>query len=229
MVSKWFKYKSEAILLRRKGLSIRAIEVKLGIPRSTLSGWFKDIKLTQAQKKKLYQNWLNALVKARKKAVLWHNTQKTKRIKQAENEAIEILKNLDVSNKYILELALAILYLGEGSKANEETALGSSDPEILKFFLVCIEKIYNFNVRSIRCELYLRADQNAKKMKKFWAEELNLPLECFKQTNFDKRTIGFKTYENYKGVCNLRCANVAIQRRLLFLSKKFCEKSVNLK
>ena len=46
MRSKWFELKPDAIKLRKKGLSIREIELRLGIPRSTLSGWLKDIKLS---------------------------------------------------------------------------------------------------------------------------------------------------------------------------------------
>ena len=37
--------------------SIKFIEKKLGIPRSTLSGWFKNILLTEKQKIKLQNNW----------------------------------------------------------------------------------------------------------------------------------------------------------------------------
>lgn len=49
MKSKWFKYKKEVLELRQKGISMTAIERQYGIPRSTLSYWFKDLKLTDAQ------------------------------------------------------------------------------------------------------------------------------------------------------------------------------------
>ncbi len=53
MTSKWFKSKPEAVTLRKQGKSIKFIEKKLGIPSSTLSGWFKNILLTEKQKLKL--------------------------------------------------------------------------------------------------------------------------------------------------------------------------------
>jgi len=46
MVTRWFDIKDKALDLRQKGKSIRFVEKKLGIPRSTLSGWFKNIILT---------------------------------------------------------------------------------------------------------------------------------------------------------------------------------------
>lgn len=227
MISRWFQYKREAIQLRKQGYSMNQIEHKFGIARSTLSGWFKKVKLTSTQRKKLAGNSKIALVAARKKAVLWHNAQKQKRIEEAKLQAIESLKHINIHNNYTCELALAILYLGEGTKATPDTSMGSSDPLILKFFLSCLKKIYGLDAKKIKCELHLRADQNPITLKRFWAKELNIPLSNFKQTTIDRRTVGSKTYPSYKGVCVLRCGNVAIQRKLLFLSRSFCEQIAN--
>ena len=56
MKSRWFELKSKAVRLRKSGKSIRFIEGKLGIPKSTLSGWFKNIELSNKQKKVLKDN-----------------------------------------------------------------------------------------------------------------------------------------------------------------------------
>ncbi len=226
MLSKWFDRKKRAIQLRKRGLSIKQIEDRLGIARSTLSGWFRDIKLTEEQKDKLIKRWQEGLVKARKKAVQWHNSEKNKRLIKAEQEAIQVVKNINPKNRNILDLALAMLYLGEGIKKSEETGMGNSDPLILKIFLYILRKNYNTDIKKIRCELHLRADQNPQKLKRFWAKELNLPIKNFKYVHLDERTIGIKTYPYYKGVCVLRCGNVAIQRKLLNISSEFYRKMV---
>src|SRR3989338_174851 len=227
MKSKWYELKENAIKLRQQGFSIGKIERDLGIPRSTLSGWLKNIKLTARQKEELLQNWKNGLINARRQAVIWHNAQKAERIKEAESSAKRTLKNINLNDKNILELALAFLYLGEGAKNNPETALGSSNPLILKFFLSLLKNIYNIKVEKIGCELSLRADQNPDEMKKFWSHALKIPIERFKQVHLDKRTIGSKTYQHYKGVCHLRCCNVAIQRKLISIANLFCEKIID--
>lgn len=54
--------------MRTDGLSVRNIELKLGIPRSTLSGWFKNIRLNKNKEDILHKNWLQGLVSARKKS-----------------------------------------------------------------------------------------------------------------------------------------------------------------
>src|SRR3990172_10318403 len=98
MRSRWFKLRTTAVKLRQKGNSIREIEKRLKIPRSTLSGWFKHIKLTKKHQNKLKRNWLKALGKARLQAALWHNQQKELRIKIAEKEANKLLTNLNTND-----------------------------------------------------------------------------------------------------------------------------------
>lgn len=199
------------------------IEKQLGIPRSTLSGWFKHVKLSEKQKQKLINDNKARLVEARKKSTLWHNAQKASRLQEAEESARKTFEQINISDINVLELAAAILYLGEGSKKNVETSLGSSDPLILKFFLTFLRRVHGVEDSKIRCELYLRADQDPILIKQFWGKELNLPIENFRQVNIDKRTVGTITYDSYKGVCNIRCGNAAIQRKLMALSKLFCE------
>ncbi len=222
MISKWFELKDEAVSLRKKGKSIRDIEERLKIPRSTLSGWLKNIELSKSQKKVLDKKWREALVLSRKKAVVWHNREKAKRLNIAKNEALSLLKSIEVKNKNILELALSMLYLGEGAKT-AKTSLGNSDPEILLFFAKSMEILYGLSRKSVRCDLHLRADQDIESIKKYWSKKLKIPIFNFKSVSVDKRTIGRKTYPHYKGVCILNYSNIAIQRKLVYLSRKYCE------
>lgn len=229
MVSGWYDKTEQAIELRKAGKSLREIEKRLKIPRSTLSGWLRNIELTESQRMILLKRWRAGLTKAREKAAQWHRSEKEKRLLQAKIEASKVLNNLNLRNKNILDLALAMLYLGEGYKKNDETGIGNSDPLLLKFFLSILRINYNIDIEKIRCELYLRADQDFKKMKRFWSRQLELPLKNFKYVSIDKRTKGKKTFSDYKGVCAVRCANVAIQRKLLTISKEFCTRVINLR
>lgn len=227
MASKWYELKGEAVRLRKRGLSIGKIERRLGIRRSTLSGWLKNIPLSVKQKKKLLQDWKNGLVKARKKAVLWHNAQKEKRLQEAKEGALKILEEIDSNNQVIHELALAMLYIREGSKKALDTALGSSDALLLQFFLAILRRVYKVDENKIRCELSLRADQDPQKMKRYWSRVLKIPIGSFKRVNLDKRTAGVKTYSYYKGVCNIRCGTVAIQRRLVNIGNLYCKQVID--
>ena len=222
MLSKWYVLKETAIEKRRKGYSIRDIEKTLGIPRSTLSGWFKEIKLSEKQLLALNNKRLSALVLARKAAVNWHNKKKQENPELARCLANTTLQNIDLTNLAVLELALSILYLGEGSKT-KQTSLGNSNPTIIKFFTYSLNKLYKLDPHYFYYELHLRADQNSKKVARYWSENLNVPEKKFK-VFFDKRTVKSKTFDYYMGVCVVRCGNVAIQRKLMYLSLGYLKK-----
>jgi hypothetical protein len=222
MKSKWFELKETAITLRESGLSMTVIERKLGIPRSTLSGWFKNVELTEAQRVKLMKNSQDGWQRARVKAVEWHRSQKAVRLLHAKQEAIKTLDKIELSDE-VLDLAFAMLYLGEGAK-NGTTSLASSDPKILKFVLSVLKRNYAITPDMVRCELHLRADQDPAELKKYWSSQLNIPLSNFRGSYIDQRSAGHPTYAHYKGVCVLYCGSIAIQRKLIYLYTLFCEK-----
>jgi len=229
MKSKWYELKEKATNLRKRGFSMGKIEHSLGIPRSTLSGWLKNVKLSKKQKKLLLQAQKNGLVSAREKAAQWHHKEKVERFLKTERKVEQTLKKVSRDDKIILDLTLAILYMGEGFKKTIGTGIGNSDPLILKFFITALQKNYQFDKFQIKCELHLRVDQNPERIKRFWARKLELPLKNFTYITVDKRTNGSKTYPSYKGVCVLRCGNVDIQRRLMLLSQKYFEKVIGEK
>lgn len=210
--------------MRKRGFSVRDIENKLCIPRSTLSGWFKDVRLTKKHRDRLHKRWKNALVHARRKAVVWHNRQKEARLEQARSEALSSLANIDMQNLHVVELALALLYLGEGLKKSSQTALGNSDPQVLKFFIAALQKIYNVPLAHIKCDVHIRADQSPTSEVQYWSAELGIPVENFGKTSIDTRTQGRATYTHYHGVCVVRCGRVAIQRKLVYIATTFCNR-----
>ena len=224
MKSKWFEFKDSAIRLREKGYSIRDIEKQFGIPRSTLSGWFKEVELSGQQKKDLHNRWLGGLTEARKKAVLWHNEQKAVRLEQARNRAVEFLQDDFFQDKTSLHLAMAMLYLGEGFKKNNDTGLGNTDVDILKFFVKVLIQEFQVSIEKIKCELHLREDQNKNVIRDYWSKSLGIPIGNFTSVSYDLRTKGRPTYSDYKGVCVVRCGSVHIQRYLVNLSRLFIQK-----
>jgi len=226
MISKWFELKEDAIKMRKLGISMTVIETKLGIPRSTLSGWFKSVAITPAQQQALIQNRRDGWRKARIKAVESHREKKTLRILEAQTEALKTLDKIELTSE-ILDLAFAMLYFGEGAK-KDITSLGSSDPRILKFTTTVLLRNYNIQPEQLRCDLHLRMDQNGEELKSYWSKELNIPVECFRYIAYDKRTAGKPTYDHYKGVCVITCGNIAIQRKLIFMYTLFCEKVASL-
>lgn len=227
MISKWYELKDKAIKLRQEGNSLKEIERKLGIARSTLSGWMKDIVLTHKQRKILEYRSREGLKLARKKAAITHHAGKIERMKAAENAAEKVISTLNFSDKNLIELSLAMLYWGEGFKKTPTTGMGNSDPLLLSFFLKALEMLYGLERENLNVSLHLRYDQNQEEMKNFWSHQLKIPKSNITHVSIDERTKGRATYKTYKGVCLINCGNVAIQRKLVYLSRKFAEGITN--
>lgn len=204
------------------------VELQLGIPRSTLSGWFKDVRLTNSQRVKLSHNWRKGLALARQKAVIWHNSQKALRLDLAKHEAKRSLASLDLNDSSVIELALALLYLGEGRKTQPGTSLGSSDPLILQFFIAVLRKNFRVPLEKIKCELHLRADQDPLRQRKYWSKTLKIPLQNFTGASIDKRSVGKQTYPYYQGVCVVSCGHAEIQRKLISMSRLYCKDIIKI-
>ncbi len=226
MRSRWYEFKDEALSLRKSGMSMTIIERRLGIPRSTLSGWFKAVPLSEEQRTRLMKNSRDGWAKARLRAVESHRAMKEIRLLEAKKSAEQTLAKIQISSE-VLDLAFAMLYFGEGAKTGG-TSLASSDPAILRFVLFVLRNNYGVSNDKIRCDLHLRMDQDADMLKQFWAEELDLPIDRFKYVAFDKRSAGKPTYAHYNGVCVVSCGQIAIQRKLIYLYNLFCERVAEL-
>ncbi len=225
MKSRWYEYKEVILDLRRKGTSMTTIEREFGVPRSTLSGWFKEVILTEDQRTKLMQNSYDGWKKAREKAIITKNLQKAKRISQAKIDALAVNKELPTGSLAVLELSLAMLYFGEGKKKNA-TGMGGSDPFMILFFITSLEKIYGLDRNNFRYDLHLRDDQNEDESRLYWSSQLGIQPEKIKHIVKDKRTIGRPTYETYKGVCLVELGNIAVQRRLIALYNIYCSEVI---
>ena len=225
MKSRWDGYRQNAVALRKKGESIRDIELSLGIPRSTLSGWFKNIVLTSSQNKRLASKNRAGLAKARIQATESHRKNKQRRLESVRATVEKTLQSIPINDLVTLEIALAMLYFGEGSKTKQGLRLGNSDPRIIRFYIDSLKKLYALPGDCLYFALHLRADQNEEEEKAFWSQALDVPLAKFRYCIKDPRTAGKPTRLDYHGVCLAQGGPVEIQRRLMYLSEAFCERA----
>lgn len=197
--------KQEIIKLRTQGFSYSEISFKVGkaIPKSTLAYACKGVILSNKQKNRI-RNKINAsLVVARQKSALLAKVKRTEReykLLQKNRFLGKIIQRVDVA-----KIALAMLFLGEGSKTHTATVMfGNSNPVIIALFLRFLRKCYSLDESKFRCTVQCRADQNIEELKKFWAMITKIPLKQFYKIQIDPRTIG-KPLKNadYKGVCRI--------------------------
>jgi len=210
--------KNQAIKLRKKGLTYSEIVSLLNvrIPKGTLSFWCKNLTLPNDYQKKIKNiNKLN-LEKARVKAIEAAKTTRQKQIDAIKIENGHLLR--DIQNINVAKIALAMLYLGEGSKNRKRGSLsfGNSDPKVITLFMDLMHKVYKLDESKFRCTLLCRADQDIEKLEKLWSSITKIPLAQFYKAQIDPRTIGKPTKKiDYKGVCKIDYFSAKIFAELL--------------
>lgn len=159
---------------------------------------------------------------ARNCAAEKHREIKRERIQKLKKDVDKTYTCVLKTDRKYLEIALAMLYVGEGGKTRHGLRLGNSDPQIIRFYINSLFVLYGIPKNKYRVELHLRADQNEETMRAYWSKETGIPLERFRYILKDKRTVGRPTYASYHGVCSVSGGGVEIQRRLLYLAEVLC-------
>lgn len=197
--------REKAIALRKKGKTFSEINKILGIdiPQGTLSYWLKSINLSDKQKKRISVIVLKNIKRGRASALKVNKLRRQEYLDSVAKRVNHL--GVLVCDKNVAKIALAMLYLGEGSKTRKGSLMfGNSDPEIIKLFLGLLRLCYKIDEHKFRCTVQLRADQDIKKLEKFWHIATKIPTKQFYKARVDARTIGkISKKPEYKGVCRI--------------------------
>ena len=171
------KDKIRAYELRRSGQSYKQIHRTLGVPLSTLAGWFKNEEWSQKIRAELglkvsfsFPKKLAAIQKANK--LRWAKLHQSYR-DQAEKE-FEKLKDDP------LFVAGLMLYWGEGDKTKRPTVkFANSDPRMVALFYRFLKNCIRVPPTKIRAHLLLYPDLKDEMQKTFWHRATGIPQSQF--------------------------------------------------
>jgi len=209
-------------LRREEGLSYREIAAQTGISKSTLSHWLRDIPLRPEQESRLKERMRanRATFAARAWSV---NRERYAQARMAAYQGgADVVVTLPDS-KAVDELALAMLYLGEGSKSGNRVQLASTDEKILRYFVQALVHTYGVDVTrlSLRLNLVEAARPVEQKLQLWWSQQLACPLDRFTKTQFDPRSRATKLTDDYRGVCTVTYFDTYLQLHLLGLAHAY--------
>ena len=127
--------KNKAIKMRESGMSYSQIKAELGVSKSTLSLWLRDLPLSDTRLRELRD--FNQVRIEKTRATKLKN--KTLR----RNSVLENIKLDFQKNKNPLFTGGFYLYWGEGTKSAEYTiALTSTDPGIIKTYIAWLKLLH---------------------------------------------------------------------------------------
>lgn len=195
----------KAILLRKKGLSIKKIAIKLRISSSTANIWLKNVKLTREQKERLYKNAHDPFFGKRKQHVLNQIKKKEREINKEKKLGIKDIGKLTARELFISGVGL---YWAEGFKKDRRLGFANSDPSMIKLFIKWLTGYCNVPKDQIRLRVCLNISHNhrIKEVEKYWSELTEIPLNHFQKPFFQKFKWKKKypNENNYFGVLRIR-------------------------
>lgn len=201
--------KENAIFLRKKGLSYGEIRKEIGVSKSTLSYWLKDISLTLEQKERFYTKQILFLSFGAK-------SQKERRKRQVE----DIINK--ASREIILPLSLdvyrlmgAALYWAEGSKGGI-FRMTNSDPHLILFMVHWLKKVFGISASGLKTWLNIYPQQNELEIKSFWSELTGIPMANFGKTYIKPLSSGYKKNNLYYGTIRVQVPKSTDMKHRIF-------------
>lgn len=170
--------------MRLQGQSYNEINKIIKVPKSTLSGWLKDVSLSLEHKLRLHKKLGFNFIKRNKEQTIHAQ----KRAKDGREEGKKEIKDLSDEDLCIIGAAL---YWAEGYKrlkirdGREITAhivgLTNSDPEIVFAFILFLKRILQIPTEKIFVEMRLFKHNDPEEAIEYWMKASGLPRSQFKK------------------------------------------------
>jgi len=181
--------RQQARKLRQQGLPITEIAQKLDVSKGSVSGWVRDIELTETQKQAIKEKqyrWgaQTNRENARKQRASY---QQQGRLKAAEGDPLHLMG--------------CMLYWAEGAKAKRNTIhFANSDPHMIQLFVRFLRESLHIPDAMFRLQIHCHNPDDIEHIQHYWLNLLQLPSRCLHKTQVKQ---GSDTRKNrlQNGVC----------------------------
>lgn len=178
MVQYLEKYKQNiAIDMRKHGLSYSEIRNRLHIPKSTLSYWLKNLKLTSEQIKKLNDK----RVETAKANALKKISRTSRIIEEVKTSSSRDIKKISKKELWLMGI---ILYWKNGNKSDLKKGVhfSSSDSAMIQLFLKWLKEVGKIDDKEIRFNVFMPGHDDG--VISYWSKVTGFPRSSFTNIYF---------------------------------------------
>lgn len=194
--------KQKALEMRAKQMSYSQIKEKLGVGKSTLNYWLKDMPLSKERIDELRGSNPQRIERYR-------NTMKKK------DDAKYLLAYNNVSKKISkftsrdIFLGGLFLYWAEGGKTDRSTiSFSNTNPLMVKFFVKWVTAL-DVDKRNLKIKIHVYSDMNVDKQIGYWSKILGVNKKQFYKPYIKESKLSSITYTNGfgQGTCSVIYSN----------------------
>lgn len=213
------KEKRHAIKLRHEGKTMNEIAARVGVAKSSVSLWVRDLSLSPKAQARI-ASLQTAGQRASQKA-LFERTRRN--LLTARTDAEKVIRRVFITPDLAL-LSCSLLYWCEGAKdKNDKTfTFSNSDDQLVRAFMKLMRRALVLDERKFRVRMHLHEYHNEVLQKKFWSEVTNISEELFSKTYWKPHTS--KTIkEGYPGCIHIEYYDVTVARKIYATARAFLE------
>lgn len=207
--------KLQAQQLRKRGFSYSEIQRVVQVPKSNLSGWCRDIAITEKQALRLFNNKLKGAAKGR---IIGAKRQQARRLKQIEELLTEGRAEVGILSVRDRFIAGVSLYSAEGTKTDASCGFSNSDPLLIKFMSAWFRDFCHVPEIKLRGAIWIHDNLNVGVAMKYWSDLTKIPTSQFHKTYLAKNKTGSlkirKNLHRY-GVFSIRFSDAKIHRKIM--------------
>jgi transcriptional regulator with XRE-family HTH domain len=206
-------------LRREGGLALNEIARRLGVSKSSVSVWVRDIALTPQQHDALHSanalHYRQELIAFRRRV-----TFRQRRFRW------QVEGRVAAGRGDPLHAAACMLFWGEGLKRRNAAGIINSDPEVIRFFVSFLRRCFDVPDEKFRVACNLFADHVARQreIEQFWLDVVGVPRTCLTKTMVNK----YSRYSQKKrrnrlpyGTCRVTVHDTQIAQHLYGASQEY--------
>ena len=208
--------KLQAIQLREQGYSVNEIVERVGVAKSSVSTWVRNVLLSpQARTRLLTKIKLGQVVSAERKHEQMRNL-----LDEYFQAALQEMGGQEFQ-KIHKKILCALLYWCEGVKSHYNgVAFINSDPRLIQLFLGLFRESFDVDEEKIKPRIHLHEYHDPQTQLHFWAQITGIPEAHFSKPYLKPHT-GKRIRKDYPGCLSIRYGSNDMARRLLSVAKAF--------
>ena len=166
----------QARVLRAQAWTLNEIAAELGVSKSSVSLWVRDVRFDEATRAARAGANRNRGGRGRAPNVL-----RQRRLGEIERLAREGRERIgDLSDRDLL-IAGTALYAGEGAKTDGAVAFANSDPRMVRLFCCWLRRFFDIDEERLRLYLYLHEGLDLEAACDFWSQLTGIPRSQFRK------------------------------------------------
>jgi hypothetical protein len=161
------EHQEKARLLRAEGRTLADIASVLGVAKSSVSLWVRDVEFTPSPRRYGAKRSTHPNILAKAAEIEEMNRWGVQQIGSLSDEAFLA--------------AGAALYAGEGSKTDGAVDFANTDPRMAVFFCAWVRTFFEIDEERLRARVYLHQGLDLDATEQFWSEITGIPRAQFQK------------------------------------------------